>query len=182
MAIRTTIRTLFWGCDMDVVGSIAPGPGRASDTTKKKLRSDAEIEFHYRVEVELASRLRDAPRAERLGLYGAVYDELFRRVPTHPQLTRKVSEAEQRAGVADRIALLLPFIGPDTVFLEIGAGDGSLTLEVAKPARRNRLVGRLLGARAGRLRHRGLQLPGDGAHSPRRRARAVAQPVRRHCA
>ena len=135
MAIRTTIRTLFWGCDMDVVGSIAPGPGRASDTTKKKLRSDAEIEFHYRVEVELASRLRDAPRAERLGLYGAVYDELFRRVPTHPQLTRKVSEAEQRAGVADRIALLLPFIGPDTVFLEIGAGDGSLTLEVAKHAR-----------------------------------------------
>ena len=135
MAIRTTIRTPYRGYDMDVVGSIAPGPGRASDNTKKKLRSDAEIEFHYRVEVELASRLRAAPRAERLGLYGAVYDELFRRVPTHPQLTRKVSEAERRAGVADRIALLRPFIEPDTVFLEIGAGDGSLTIGVAEHAR-----------------------------------------------
>ena len=78
---------------MDVVGSIAPGPGRTSDDAKKKLRTDADIESHYRVEVELAGRLRAAPRAERLGLYGAVYDELFRRVPTHPQLTRKVSDA-----------------------------------------------------------------------------------------
>ena len=43
---------------------------------------------------------------------------------THPQLTRKVSDAERRAGVVKRIALLNPFIDPDTVFLEIGAGDG----------------------------------------------------------
>jgi SAM-dependent methyltransferase len=129
-----TIRTPR-GYDMDVVGSIAPGPGRTSDDAKQKLRTDADIESHYRVEVELAGRLRAAPRAERLGLYGAVYDELFRRVPTHPQLTRKVSDAERRAGVADRIVLLRRFIEPDTVFLEIGAGDGSLTVEVAQRAR-----------------------------------------------
>jgi SAM-dependent methyltransferase len=116
---------------MEVAG-IARDPGRASG---RNLRSNADIEFHYRVEIELAERLRSAPRTERLGLYGAVYDELFRRVPTHPQLTRKVSEAEQRAGVADRIALLAPFIEPDTVFLEIGAGDGSLTVGVAQRAR-----------------------------------------------
>ena len=57
----------------------------------------ADIEHHYRVELELAGRLRAAPRAERLSLYGPLYDELFRRVPNHPQLTRKVSEAERRA-------------------------------------------------------------------------------------
>ncbi|HET7809020.1 MAG TPA: class I SAM-dependent methyltransferase [Steroidobacteraceae bacterium] len=116
---------------MDVAGVV---PSRARFAIPPS-RNAADVEHHYRVEVELAQRLRSAPRAERLGLYGQVYDELFRRVPNHPQLTRKVSEAERRKGVADRIATLLPFIGPDTVFLEIGAGDGSLTLAVAERAR-----------------------------------------------
>jgi SAM-dependent methyltransferase len=116
---------------MDIVGAV-PARTRISGSES---RSDAELEQHYRVEIELAGRLRSAPRAERLGLYGAVYDELFRRVPTHPQLTRKVSDAERRAGVVKRIALLNPFIRPDTVFLEIGAGDGSLTMGVAQHAR-----------------------------------------------
>ena len=116
---------------MDVAG-VAPSRARFAIPPS---RNAADVEHHYRVEVELAQRLRSAPRAERLGLYGQVYDELFRRVPNHPQLTRKVSEAERRKGVADRITTLLPFVGPDTVFLEIGAGDGSLTLAVAERAR-----------------------------------------------
>ncbi|HEU4589905.1 MAG TPA: class I SAM-dependent methyltransferase [Steroidobacteraceae bacterium] len=102
----------------------------------KTRRSAADIEHHYRVEIELAARLRCAPRAERPGLYGAVYDELYRRVPDHPQLTRKMSEAERRAAVMDRISLLRRFIDPQTVFLEIGAGDGSLPLEIARHARK----------------------------------------------
>jgi SAM-dependent methyltransferase len=116
---------------MEAVGT-APVAPRAFGTQ----RSAADIEHHYRVEIELAERLRAAPRAERLGLYGEVYDELYRRVPNHPQLTRKVSDAERRAAVADRVSLLRRFIDPQTVFLEIGAGDGSLTLEVARHARR----------------------------------------------
>ncbi len=97
-------------------------------------RSPADIEFHYRVEIELAERLRAAPRAERLDLYGPLYDELFRRVPNHPQLSRKVSQDEQATGIRDRMSLLARFIGPQTVFLEIGAGDGSLTVAVAEHA------------------------------------------------
>jgi SAM-dependent methyltransferase len=116
---------------MEAVGA-APVRARFSKTP----RSAAEIEHHYRVEIELAERLRSAPRDQRLGLYGAVYDELYRRVPSHPQLVRKVSDAERRAGVADRISLLRRFIDPNTVFLEIGAGDGSLPLEVARHARK----------------------------------------------
>jgi SAM-dependent methyltransferase len=84
----------------------------------------------------LAVRLRAAPRAQRLGLYGAVYDELFRRVPNHPQLTRKVSAAERHHAIANRMALLRRFVDSSTVFLEIGAGDCSLTLEVARLARK----------------------------------------------
>jgi len=113
----------------------AVGTARPPAQLRSSNRSTAELEHHYRIELELAGRLRSAPRDERLGLYGAVYDELFRRVPAHPQLTRKVSEAERCAAVADRMALLTRFLTPDTVFLEIGAGDGSLTVEVAKIAR-----------------------------------------------
>jgi len=115
---------------MEAVGR-APIAARVSATN----RSAEDIDHHYRVELELAERLRSAPRDERLGLYGEVYDELFRRVPNHPQLTRKVSDAERRAAVTDRVSLLRRFIDPQTVFLEIGAGDGSLTLEVARHAR-----------------------------------------------
>jgi len=116
---------------MEAVGT-APIAARLAQTT----RSVEDIEHHYRIELELAERLRSAPRDERLGLYGEVYDELFRRVPNHPQLTRKVSDAERRAAVIDRVSLLRRFIDPATVFLEIGAGDGSLTLEVARHARK----------------------------------------------
>ncbi len=97
----------------------------------KTNRLPSDIEQHYRVEIELAERLRSAPRSERLSLYGPLYDELFRRVPNHPQLTRKVSEAERRAASNDKFGLLARFIDGNTVFLEIGAGDCAFTLAVA---------------------------------------------------
>jgi SAM-dependent methyltransferase len=105
-------------------------PLRASFAGKTQ-RLPADIEHHYHVELELAGRLRNAPRAERLSLYGPLYDELFRRVPNHPQLTRKVSEAERRAASNDKFSLLGRFIDEHTVFLEIGAGDCAFTLAVA---------------------------------------------------
>src|SRR5438045_825351 len=106
---------------MDAVGNVTwrmPLPAAST-------RNPADVEEQYRVEVELAERLRSAPRAQRLGLYGAVYDELFRRVPTHSQLTRKVSDAERRHAIGLRMGMLGRFLTPATVFLEIGAGDCS---------------------------------------------------------
>ncbi len=101
----------------------------------KGSRSAADIEQHYRIEIELADRLRAAPRDQRLGLYGQVYDELFRRVPAHPQLTRKVSAEERARAVKIRMDGLRPFIKPDSVFMEVGAGDGSFTIAMAGRAR-----------------------------------------------
>jgi SAM-dependent methyltransferase len=105
-------------------------PLRVSYPGKSNLKP-ADLEHHYRVELELAGRLRSAPRTERLRLYGPLYDELFRRVPNHPQLTRKVSEAERRAASNDKFSLLSRFISRDTVFLEVGAGDCAFTMAVA---------------------------------------------------
>ena len=94
-------------------------------------RSLNEIRQHYEIERELADRLRTANRTERLQLYGEVYDELFRRVPKHPQLTRKVDERERAAAVAERMSLLSRFLNSSSVFLEIGAGDCALSRNAA---------------------------------------------------
>lgn len=42
----------------------------------------------------LAAQLRGGTAEERKQLYGKLYDEMYRRVPHHPQLIRKVSPAE----------------------------------------------------------------------------------------
>jgi hypothetical protein len=52
-------------------------------------RSPERIRHHYEVEKELASKLRSASREQRRELYSKVYEELWKRVPDHPMLTRK---------------------------------------------------------------------------------------------
>jgi SAM-dependent methyltransferase len=96
----------------------------------------ALLREHYEVERELADRLRHATREQRRSLYGPVYDELFQRVPHHPQLTRKSSLELSQAGVAPQLQLLGPYLRHDSVVLEIGPGDCSLSLALAKRVRR----------------------------------------------
>jgi SAM-dependent methyltransferase len=86
----------------------------------------------YVVEKELATRLKTATASERGGLYTAVYEELYRRVPHHPQLRNKVSPDEQAKRIARQLSTLDPWLKPETVFLEIGAGDCALSFAVAK--------------------------------------------------
>jgi len=94
-------------------------------------RSFTSVRRHYEVEKALAAQLRQASKEERRALYPAIYDELLRRVPDHPLLhTQRTPESVARA-VQYHIDTLRPFIKPDTTFLEIGAGDCSLSLALA---------------------------------------------------
>lgn len=86
-------------------------------------RTLARRRHHYEVERELAARLRDSTRAERTALYGELYDELFRRVPDHPRLTRRDDGQESARSVQARMRLLQPFLTPETTMLEIASGD-----------------------------------------------------------
>lgn len=98
-------------------------------------RSGAQILEHYRIERELADRLRRAPAAERGREYRDVYDELFRRVPHHPQLAAAASgeaAAERSHDIQQDLDFLGRFLEPNSVYMEIGAGDCALTLRVAK--------------------------------------------------
>jgi SAM-dependent methyltransferase len=103
---------------------------------KDEKRALDELREHYEIEKELAAKLRRAPRDERRRLYGPLYDELFRRVPHHPQLTEKRDSRAREADVARQLKFLRHLVKPDSVFLEVGAGDCGLSLAVAKRAKR----------------------------------------------
>jgi SAM-dependent methyltransferase len=98
-------------------------------------RSPALLRQHYEVEKELANRLRHATREQRRSLYGLVYDELYERVPQHPQLTRKASPELSRAGLVPQLRLLRRYLRPETVVLEIGPGDCALSFALAEQVR-----------------------------------------------
>jgi SAM-dependent methyltransferase len=99
-------------------------------------RNAAQLWEQYIIEKELAERLRNASRSERRVLYSAAYEELFRRVPHHSQLTKKASPAERAIQVAVQLNLVQRFLRPDTTFLEIGAGDCALSFAVAPRVRK----------------------------------------------
>lgn len=99
---------------------------------KGEHRTTEQIREHYEIAKELAGKLRMASKDERRLLYSILYDELYRRVPHHPLLTRKASPAETARLVRAQTKFLQRFINRNTVFLEVGPGDCSLSFELAK--------------------------------------------------
>ncbi len=98
-------------------------------------RADA-LRAQYDVERELAARLRAAPPEERAALYGTIYDELFRRLPEHAQMCADPTRAATRERTVERrVRLLRRFCRPESVLLEIGAGDCRLSLAMAPHVR-----------------------------------------------
>jgi ubiquinone/menaquinone biosynthesis C-methylase UbiE len=101
------------------------------EATSESKRSFQQIEEHYKVEKELASRLRNATRKGRSRLLNSMYDELFERVPHHPRLRRQDDASAQFQVLSRQLSLLQRFLSSETVFLEIGCGDCGLGFRVA---------------------------------------------------
>lgn len=99
-------------------------------------RSLERLERHYRVERQLADRVRAAGNAEeRRRIFATMYDDLFREVPDHPRLLRKDDAAAERTRDIDwDLAQLAPYLRPGCTFLEVGAGDCALSTRVAATA------------------------------------------------
>lgn len=113
-----------------------PGVARRDIALDPGGRSLERLHAHYLVERELADRLRAASREERETLYGEVYDELFARVPDHPQLTATADPAARERRLAGQESIVRRVLPKDATFLEIGAGDCALTVRVAPHVRR----------------------------------------------
>lgn len=92
----------------------APGDGRSPE----------RLRVHFELERQLADRLRRAPAQERLGLYAQVYDELFDKLPDHPQ--HQAPTQSQQALAAQQWRLLGAFAKPWHRLVEIGPGDCAL--------------------------------------------------------
>ncbi len=99
---------------------------------KSERRTPEQLRRHYEIEKKLANKLRNSSKSERRYLYTALYDELFKLVPDHPQLTLKTDRESRLASVHRKMNLLKRFLKEDSVFLEIGSGDCLLSFEVAK--------------------------------------------------
>lgn len=90
------------------------------------------VERHYVIERELADRLRHSTPDERLHLYQDVYDLLFQQVPDHPLVTPDIEERERV--VATQTAFLSQLMPAGGVFMEVGSGDGRLSIAMASHA------------------------------------------------
>lgn len=97
-------------------------------------RTSEQILEHYTVEREIADRLRHSSAVERQTLYTAAYDELFKKLPHHP-LIQPQSQDEHQRQLKKHVRNLAGFINKDAVFVEVGPGDCSVSLEVAKVAK-----------------------------------------------
>jgi SAM-dependent methyltransferase len=105
-------------------------------TLRHETRTPEQVREHYLLEKRLAARLLAAGREERRTLYGAVYDELYRSVPHHPMVVARHDTGHDRAELEKQRAFLAPYLRHDTIFLEVGAGDSSLSLAVAPQVQR----------------------------------------------
>jgi len=93
---------------------------------------------HYTIEKQLADRLRAAPADQRTRVYGEVYNELFRRIPDHPQLS--IDSAERNCQVLAKLRFVSRFINKESCLMEIGASDCAFSINAAPLIRRGIVV------------------------------------------
>ena len=75
-----------------------------------------------------------ADKAERRKLYTALYDELFQRVPDHPQVLERDNPDIERRRVLGQARFLSAMVKPGETYLELGPGVCSLARLMANIA------------------------------------------------
>jgi SAM-dependent methyltransferase len=98
-------------------------------------RTYEQILHHYRVEKEIADRLKKADRDERRRIYAGMYDELFARVSDHPRLLGVRDPASLAAHNRKKYALIERFVNSETDFIEFAPGDCTFAYLVCGRAR-----------------------------------------------
>lgn len=98
-------------------------------------RTIERLRHHFEVERELAEKLRNSTRAQRTELYKTLYDELFKRVPDHPRLTRRETPESLARAISARLSILKPLLDKNQTFLEFAPGDCRLSIEVCNYVR-----------------------------------------------
>jgi SAM-dependent methyltransferase len=95
-------------------------------------RSLNQITEHYLLERNLADQLRQTAKESRGDTYREVYATLFSRLPDHPQHNGNFQDNAYVSRQADLLRKLAP---AGCSFVEIGAGDARLAMEMASHCR-----------------------------------------------
>lgn len=101
-------------------------------SVRQRFQNDEKVRLHYEIEKELANRLKSSSHEERKGLYSSVYDEFSRRVPSYTERFQQRAAQETATIKSPQWRFLRRFLRKETVFLEIGAGAGAISLTAAK--------------------------------------------------
>jgi SAM-dependent methyltransferase len=102
------------------------------------VRTPSQLREHYEIERELADRLRMADsQVARRRLYAEVYTERSERISHHPLVVGASDPRTRARTVAPQVRLLMPFVTAQTIFLEIGAGDGAVARVLASDVRQS---------------------------------------------
>jgi SAM-dependent methyltransferase len=94
--------------------------------------SEDEIIKIFEEEQKQSNKLRNAQASERKKIYAEAYNEYFSNLPFHPQFKLKNNAAAAKSRIEHQVHILKPFASQTKVFMEIGAGDCSLSLAMAK--------------------------------------------------
>lgn len=101
-------------------------------TEIKDGRTAEQVREHYELEKKLATKLKNASQEDRPRVYGEVYNELFAKLPHHPQNVQK-DDPEMRSFAVDwQVDIIGKFLTEQSHYLEVGSGDCSLSIAVAK--------------------------------------------------
>ena len=96
-------------------------------------RTVEQLWNHFQIERAIANRIKASAPEARKAIYATMYDELFARVPDHPRLTRRRSQTLTDAANVSRLAMLAPWLKPDSVVAEFACGDARFSMESLAP-------------------------------------------------
>jgi ubiquinone/menaquinone biosynthesis C-methylase UbiE len=99
---------------------------------RRERRSLEQLKEAYEIEKELSQQLRSVDKEERRKLYKTVYDEWNNRVLHNQYLSPQIDSNSSAKAVAIQKKLLTKFLNPHITFLEVGPGDCSLAMEIAR--------------------------------------------------
>ena len=99
-----------------------PDPRRLGDEAPERIAS------HYVTDARMRLRILDAEPAERSGLYARAWEHVLDRTQSSPPEAQEAEAARRAHHVASQIKALAPYLKPSSRVLEIGPGDGGLSV------------------------------------------------------
>lgn len=93
--------------------------------------TDDQIYKMYESEIKHSNRLRISDSNKRKSLYEEVYEDYYSELPFHPAFKLKEDKKARQNRLEFQICKLKPLLNKNENFVEVGAGDCSLSINIA---------------------------------------------------